>query len=343
MVVKLIAYAILSIVLTGVVRYYSLRNEIIDIPNERSSHKVPTPSGGGLAFVVLFLLLIPWLPVERNVLIALVGGGALVAAIGWIDDRVSLSAALRAGVHVVAAVWALAWLGGLPALELGFTSLHLGWVGWPLGVFAIVWLINLYNFMDGIDGLAGGQAVVASLAGGALLFAGGFPAFGELVWTLAAVVLGFLVWNWAPAKIFMGDVASAFLGYVFAVLAISSEAVGGPPILLWVLLLGVFIVDATATLIRRILQGEPLFEAHRSHAYQLATQMGHSHARVSASAIGLMIGLAGLAWMGWRWPGMMVAGVVVGYGGLALSWWHVVRRDAYKGMPDRMMFEHRER
>lgn len=239
----------------------------------------------------------------------------------------SLSVSFRACVHVVAALWALGWLGGLPALELGFTSVHLGWFGWPVGVLATVWLINLYNFMDGIDGLAGGQAVVASLGGGALLYAAGLTAMSELTWTLAAVVVGFLVWNWAPAKIFMGDVASAFLGYIFAVLAISSEAQGGPPILIWSLLLGVFIVDATATLLRRIRQGEQWHEAHRSHAYQLATQMGYSHGQVTSSAMGIMACLAALAWVAWWWTGLMLPVAIVGFGGLAAIWWYVAKWD----------------
>lgn len=324
MAVRLVTFILLSGLLTGAVRHYSLRNKIIDIPNERSSHQVPTPSGGGLAFVALFLLAAMLLPIETNVRVALVGGGALVSLVGWLDDRFSLSAAVRFVVHVVAAAWALGWLGGLPRIELGVTSFSLGWLGWPVGVVGIVWLINLYNFMDGIDGLAGGQALIASLAGGALLYAGGHTGLAELSWVLSAVVLGFLFWNWHPAKIFMGDVASGFLGYTFAVLAISSDGQGGPPMLIWALLLGVFLVDATATLLRRIRRGERVHEAHRSHAYQLATQMGYSHRQVTMAAMAIMAGLALLAWVGWRWPEVQFVAAIIGFAGLAFGWCFVI-------------------
>lgn len=325
MVLKLLAYALLSALLTWSVRRYSLRNKIIDIPNERSSHTIPTPRGGGLGFVALFLSLIWWLPIDPRTRMAL-AGGILVAVVGWIDDRVSLRASVRALVHVIAAVWALFWLGGLPPIELGFARISVGILGWAIGVIGIVWLINLYNFMDGIDGLAGGQAVMAALAGGALLRAAGLTDLGELTWTLAALVFGFLVWNWAPARIFMGDVASGFLGYTFSVLAISSSHQGGPSLILWGFLLGVFILDATATLIRRVWQGEKWHEAHRTHAYQLATQMGYSHAQVTSAVLAISLALSIVAWVGWRWPIFVMPLAVFAFGGLFVIWRTVVAR-----------------
>lgn len=325
MIAKVLASIALSAALTGGMRHYALRKKIIAIPNERSSHTIPTPSGGGLAFVGLFLVLMWWLPVERDTLMAL-AGGSIVALVGWIDDRVSLSASIRALVHVIAASWALIWLGGLPALNLGFTEISLGIFGWPIGVIGIVWLINLYNFMDGIDGLAAGQAVVVLMAGGMMFRAAGLGGLGELSWMLAALVLGFLLWNWAPAKIFMGDVASGFLGYTFAVLALASEQYEGPPIILWALMLGVFVVDTTATLLRRIRQGEKWHAAHRSHAYQLATQMGFSHAQVTSAILVISIFLAVVAWIGWQAPMLMTPLAVLGFGGLVVVWRIVVTR-----------------
>lgn len=324
---KLIALVVVSAVLTGAVRHYALRQNIIAIPNERSSHEVPTPSGGGLAFVVLFLLATLWLNVERTTTIALIGGGSLIALIGWIDDRVNLSFRLRLGVQALAACWALAWLGGLPQIELGSTTLVLGWLGWPIGIVAIVWLINLYNFMDGIDGLAGGQAVTTAITAGALLYFSGGTALGELTWILAAVVFGFLLWNWDPAKIFMGDVASGFLGYTFAVLAIASESQGGPPILIWMLLLAVFIVDATATVIRRVLNGEKWYDAHRSHAYQRAMDMGFSHRRVTAMILGINVCLGIIAWIAFRCGQLMLPLAGVAFLGLLGLWWYVVSKE----------------
>jgi len=325
MYLRLILYVLLSAILTGGVRQYALRRRILALPNERSSHTIPTPRGGGLGFVVLFLLLMWRSPVDHRTLVALCGG-VLVATVGWIDDRVSLSAWIRALAHAFAAAWALYWLGGLPSVEIGLFRIPLGVLGWPIGILGIVWLINLYNFMDGIDGLAAGQAVIASAVGGALLYVSGLHGLGELAWALAALVMGFLMWNWAPAKIFMGDVASGFLGYTFAVLSISSEQQGGPPILLWALLLGVFVVDATATLLRRIRQGEKWYEAHRSHAYQLATQLGYSHAYVSGAALIISVGLGLLGWLAWSAPGYMIAIVTVGFGVLAVIWRAIVTK-----------------
>lgn len=275
------AVALTSALLTGGVRQYAIRNNVIDLPNQRSSHSVPTPRGGGVAFVLLFLIALPWLCDDVRLTVALAGGGVMVAVVGWIDDRVSLSARIRAFVHTCSAVWALAWLGGIPSLDLGFWTVPLGPIGYVFGILGIVWMINLYNFMDGIDGLAASEAILTAAAAGILLYLSGLQNLALVVWSLAAAVLGFLVWNWPPAKIFMGDVGSGFLGYTFAVLAIASEAQGGVPILVWIMLLAVFIMDATLTLLRRMRQGERWSEPHRTHAYQLATQRGFSHRQVT--------------------------------------------------------------
>jgi Fuc2NAc and GlcNAc transferase len=141
--------------------------------------------------------------------------------------------------------------------------------------------------MDGIDGLAAGEAVVAGAGATMLLHAGGYSG---LAWTTAVVSGasgGFLVWNWPPAKIFMGDVGSGLLGFLFATSAVASENAGGPPLLAWLLLLGVFVFDATVTLFRRLARGERVYEAHRSHAYQRAVQAGWSHRFVTGVALAL--------------------------------------------------------
>jgi len=175
---------------------------------------------------------------------------------------------------------------------LGFTELNLFWVANVLVVIAIVWMINLYNFMDGIDGIAGTEAI--TILGAAAIFLwvqnSGLAAVCLLI---IAAVLGFLIWNWPPAKVFMGDVGSGFLGFVFAVLAIWSENSGAVPLLIWLLLLGVFIVDATVTLVKRMAGGEKLYEAHRSHVYQLAVQAGYSHKQVTLTVllINIMLGI----------------------------------------------------
>jgi Fuc2NAc and GlcNAc transferase len=253
--------------------------------------------------------------VPARTAIGLAGGGGAVALIGWLDDRHGLAPSVRAAVQVCAAVWALAWIGGFPHLRWGGSVLHLGPAGWGLATIGIVWGINFYNFMDGIDGLAAGEAVMVS-AGVILLLGGTRHDILVPVALVGATSAGFLLWNWPPARIFLGDVGSAFLGYVFAVLAVISENSGALTVVGWLLLLGVFFVDATLTVARRIAKGEPWYHAHRSHAYQRAVQAGFSHRAVTLAILGLDVVLVGLTWIGATYPARMPA--MIGLGGLLL-------------------------
>lgn len=287
---------IVSLLGTHIVRRYALARAILDIPNDRSSHEVPTPRGGGLAIAISVLggisaaAAVGWM--DTRLAMALGGGGLLIAGIGWIDDHRHVAARWRALVHLTAATWAVWLLGGLESLRFGPTSLPLGLAGSVLAVIAIVWLINLYNFMDGIDGIAGSEALLVGGIGAIFALSAGHPAVATAALIIAAAAAGFLVWNWPPAKIFMGDVGSGLLGYLFAVLALASETRGGPALLVWVTLLAVFIFDATVTLVRRVLHGEQWYSAHRSHAYQRAVQAGWSHARVTGAVIFINLALA---------------------------------------------------
>lgn len=333
--------------LTWVVIRYAIALGVLDRPNARSSHEVATPRGGGMAIAVVTLLAeagmwwAGWLP--REVALALAGGGVAVGVIGWVDDhageRGGVHALARAAVHFAAAAWALAWLGGLPELWAGAESVHLGWAGAVLAALGIVWSTNLYNFMDGINGLAGGEAAVAGLVGALLLLAGGQPGLGAVALALAAASAGFLAWNWTPARIFMGDVGSYFLGFTFAVLAVASERAGAVPLLAWMILLGVFVFDATATLVRRVRHRERWHEAHRSHAYQRATRSGAHHAPVSATVAALNLVLAALAVVGTHWArwllpavGMALVLLTVVYLAVERRWPMYAGRDP--GVPD---------
>jgi Fuc2NAc and GlcNAc transferase len=178
-------------------------------------------------------------------------------------------------------------LGGLAGITLGGSVWHLGWLGSLLAVIAIVWLINLYNFMDGIDGLAGLEAVTTGLGVAALAWWGGASGLAAAAALVAVSCGGFLWWNWPPAKIFMGDVGSGLLGYCFAVLALAGETSGAVPGAVWLILLAVFVFDATFTLISRVLRGEQWYTAHRSHAYQRGVQLGYSHRRVTTTVGGI--------------------------------------------------------
>jgi len=285
----LILITMASYSLTALVRFYTLKKNILDIPNERSSHSIVTPRGGGLAIVATFIISLIFAAafgmVSVNVATALVGGGLLIAIVGWIDDKNSVSPRLRLVVHFLAAIWALYWLGGFTRMDIGFTTVELGWAGSIIAAVGIVWLINLYNFMDGIDGIAGTEAISVALGAGVLLFWIGSIGLAWVCIILALAVGGFLVWNWPPARIFMGDVGSGFLGYVFAVLAIISEKSSSIPLIIWLLLLWVFITDATITLFKRLARGEKLSQPHRTHVYQLAVQVGYSHKQVTLAVL----------------------------------------------------------
>lgn len=210
------------------------------------------------------------------------------------DDHRSVRARVRAAVHFAAAVLFLVTVGGLEAVSIGAWSLRLGMAGHVAGAIGIVWAINLYNFMDGIDGIAGGEAVVVAAAGAGIFLWRGALGAGLLCTVIALSSAGFLLWNWAPAKIFMGDVGSGFLGFCFAALAIHGEKTGELPLLGWILLLGVFVFDATATLVRRIARRERFYLPHKSHGYQRAVASGFRHAQVAGFVIGVDVALAGL-------------------------------------------------
>jgi Fuc2NAc and GlcNAc transferase len=276
---------------TAWARAYTHRAQMLDIPNHRSSHAVPVPRGGGMAIVGTVLagtlLLGATGTVTPQLLAAIVPGGLAVALVGWIDDKSHVRASVRAAVHILAALWAVVLLGGLPVLHLGDTQLVLGGFGSVLAVAGIVWFLNLFNFMDGIDGLAASQAVLICLVGGGLAYSAGNHNGGAVYMLLAGAAGGFLLWNWPPARIFMGDVGSGFLGYALAVLSVAGERSGSVPMTAWIILVGVFGFDATVTLVRRLLRRERLYEPHRRHAYQRAVISGLSHQTVTLAAAAL--------------------------------------------------------
>jgi Fuc2NAc and GlcNAc transferase len=222
-------------------------------------------------------------------------GMVVLGVVGWADDRHSLKARLRLAVHLAVAAWTAYMLGGLPALRFGSDSIALGAIGYGIAVLGVVWSINLFNFMDGIDGLAASQAVLIFSAMAVLLSVKGDYSLATIAAILAASSGGFLAWNWPPAKIFLGDVGSAAIGYLIAAMALASENRGSVPLLAVVIIYGVFIVDASVTLIRRLVRGSRLAHAHRDHAYQRLTRAWGSHKRVTVSTAALTAVLAVVA------------------------------------------------
>jgi Fuc2NAc and GlcNAc transferase len=221
-------------------------------------------------------------------LVALAGGGALIAGVGFVDDRRPLSPALRLVIHLAAALWTLAWLGGLPPFAFGDRVIELGWAGYVLGSLAIVWALNLFNFMDGIDGIAGSEAIFVAFAGATLgVTHADSSGVAAVAVVLGAACCGFLLWNFPMARIFMGDAGSGYLGYAIAVLAIAATDGSPQSLIIWLILGGVFFVDATVTFVRRLLRREPLHQAHRTHAYQWLARRWRSHVRVTLLVLGI--------------------------------------------------------
>jgi len=282
----LVLLMLVSFVLTGWIRRYALARNLMDVPNNRSSHSLPTPRGGGLAIVVSFLSYCLWIigtSQLESALLAIVGGSVLIAGIGFYDDHASVAAKWRFLMHSVAAFGVLWALGGLPLILLPspldeilhrrFMDLH--WLSYPLGIFCLVWCVNLFNFMDGTDGIATSEAlfVSGSLAAYAFYLDDGLF---RLAAALAASCLGFLGWNWPKARIFMGDVGSGFLGLMLGVLILMSAQQAAVMLYCGLILFGIFIVDATYTLMTRVLTGQKWYDAHCSHAYQRAAKhYGH--------------------------------------------------------------------
>ena len=297
--------ALLSVLGTGLVRRYAL-TRLIDQPNERSSHKIPTPRGGGLAILLVFLLILPiaWLTAQIPGTLAIGLGfcGGIIGAVGFWDDHASLSAKIRLIIHFVGAGALLTWIGAVPTIPIGSKELYLGGIGFAVGAFLIVWHINLTNFMDGIDGLAASQAVFVSAAGCAVAMGYGDYDVAILAAVFSGASLGFLCWNWPPAKIFMGDVGSGFLGAMLGGLMWYSAVKHSGAFWCWLILNAAFIGDATYTLLYRLLTGQRWMDAHRSHVYQHLAGW-HGHFNVTMGLWGVNIFYFGpLAYMAWLRP-----------------------------------------
>jgi len=261
---------------------------VLDLPNERSSHGTPTPRMGGVPMVAVALVAfgcwIHWAAGDWSIhkwLSCSVLFAAAMAILGFCDDLYSLSAFFRFLVQFVFAsilLWAASEL--LPAFAIeGWTIPRAVWI--IVGATWIVWMLNLYNFMDGIDGLAGGEATIASC-----FFFLVFAHYGEAGWAvanlfIAAASMGFLVHNWPPARVFMGDSGSAFLGAFYGVQSVVAALSTPVPFPVLVLPFANFILDTTYTLFRRMLGREKWYQAHRSHFYQRMTNFGMSHAEVT--------------------------------------------------------------
>lgn len=306
------------------VRWYSRRGMLLDIPNERSSHNRPTPRGGGIAIVIVTVMAMGWSFGGNPTVLAYIGASLLIAVVSWVDDVRSLSNRVRFGTHLLGAGIVVAMGGSVELITLPLIgTLSLGWLGIPLTLFWLVGMTNIYNFMDGIDGIAGGQAVVAGVGWFGLGMIANQPIVMWLGLVVAAASVGFSIHNWSPAKIFMGDVGSAFLGFTFGWVGIMATHSNPNFALPMILLLWTFLFDGGFTLLRRWRRGENIFTAHRSHLYQRMVIRGKSHAYVSTLYILLAVVGGGAAWLSWQGYGVVGLAIV---GCLAVGLWGLTRR-----------------
>ena len=319
-------------------RVYLVRWGLVDIPNWRSSHVVPKPRGGGLAIVVVVLLGLPvyWIaaggPEDTPVLLALVLGSLLIATTSFVDDMRGLPVVIRLSAHLAAACILIVGVGVWHTLEVpGLPSIHLGILALPVTLVWIVGLTNIFNFMDGIDGIAGGQASVFGIVLAMLGVLAGQPLFAWIGLILFTANLGFLAHNWSPSRIIMGDVGSTFLGFLFAGLIVAAAQRDQTLALASLLPLWPFIFDATLTFLRRLRRGDNVLAAHREHLYQRLVIKGNSHGRIALLFIMLASagGIVAIVWYQDRGPFLFN----VGAGLIALMAVVLVAVSAARGAP----------
>lgn len=312
--------ALATSAMVWLVRGQLLRHDILDRPNARSSHDVPTPRGGGIG--IMSVLLPVWIaiafavPSEPGITARWVIPLAAIAlaSISWIDDLRTLGALPRLGVQLVTAIAGVLVLPG-PV----FQGLLPAWLDATIAAIGWIWFVNLFNFMDGIDGIT---AVEALGIGGGIALLGFLVVDSQtaLAWhglVIAAAAAGFLVWNWHPARIFLGDIGSIPLGYLLGWLLLSLAVSGH--LQAAIILPLYYLVDATITLLHRLKRGEKVWRAHREHYYQKAVQNGRSHAQVSGAVALTNMGLVALAVMTalavpgspWRWITVLAALLLV--------------------------------
>lgn len=295
----------LSSVFTIVIRKVAIRKAILDVPNHRSSHTVPTPRGGGLAISLAWFAGILYLfyrgELDSTLFYAFLPGIALVF-VGIADDIISLSPRIRILVQAAASAGAIILLGGLQRVDFGFYTFENVYILSIIAFVAFIWMINLFNFIDGIDGYAASETLFITIT--AYVFLG-----GSSLLVLAMSILGFLIFNWQKARIFMGDVGSTLLGYNVVVFAVYFQNEEISSVFLWAILSSAFWFDATLTLIRRVKRKEKLSEAHRNHAYQRIVRAGWSHQKtvLVVMLVNLIAG-AGIIWLVLDFPEYILAG-----------------------------------
>ena len=282
----------LSFLLTFVMRAYALKKNIIDNPNERSSHSIPTPRGGGVAVVISYLLALGLLiysnDISVHIGVTVIAAGFIIALLGFLDDHGHINSMLRLAIHFMVAIGVVISLGGFAEVAI-LNGIQLGFFANIIAVLFLVWLLNLYNFMDGINGIASTEVITSTVSMAIIYWVLNHIVDEKSLILLAACAFGFLLWNFPKAKIFMGDACSGFLGLILGIFALIALKVDIALFCAWLICLGVFIVDATFTLIRRVITGHKMYDAHRSHTYQILSRHFNSHTPVTLAVAAINI------------------------------------------------------
>jgi len=294
----LVVVFIVTLTLTYFVRRWAINKSILDLPNDRSSHTIPTPRGGGIAIAIVWFLAFSYLFLKKeidSVLFYALLCGLPISIIGFIDDLISISPKVRLMIQVASATLAIIILGGLNSIDIGFSIISTQYFFSIISIIGIVWFTNLFNFLDGIDGYISAEVIFIGLS---FFILYGF--ISPLI--LAIVTAGFLILNWQPAKIFMGDVGSTLLGFTIGIFAIFYQKNGESSIIIWLMITSLFWFDASITLFRRWRKREKLSLPHKKHAYQRIVQYGWSHQRTVVWAQIINLPIFGLSWLSVLFP-----------------------------------------
>jgi Fuc2NAc and GlcNAc transferase len=274
---------ILGIKLMSYFESFALKKEILAIPGNRTLHQNRTPRGGGIVFSLLFVLgasiLFMLNKINFEAFMVFGIGGFVATIFGFLDDLIDISEGYKLGMQCLLAIWVIYWID--PTILIEWIP---SWISLFIIVFLLVWMINLYNFMDGIDGIAISGALFISILASFLSWISGGIELSILLVLLASSSIGFILYNWPPARIFMGDSGSIFLGYFFGALVLKSIMNNDISFWVWVILFSYFLVDTSVTLLLRIVIVKK-YLPHRSHAYQNLARIWNNHLKVTGLII----------------------------------------------------------
>ena len=293
------------------------------IPNFRSLHQNVIPKGGGIAIAVSVLVGLLLFNLQNNLgmrhLMVFFIGGLVIAAAGYADDWYDIRPRYRLAVQMLASLWICFWFGGLPVLDLGFMKIHLGLFGDILLIISCLWFYNLYNFIDGIDGMAASATIFISLTMVVILLMEKQYDLAFILGLLAVANIGFILFNWPPARMFLGDSGTSFISYVVSAVAIASLWRNAVSIWVWLIVFGYYFSDTTLTTVIRALTVPRFYLPHRSHAYQNLARIWDSHLKTLLLVLAInLFWVLPFVWLVWKYPKHAAFAMVIAYAPILL-------------------------